>query len=39
VYENMYADLMAHGFTDYIQKPFRPEDLHRKLALFAKANA
>ncbi len=39
VYENMYADLIAHGFTDYIQKPFRPEDLHRKLALFAKANA
>jgi signal transduction histidine kinase/CheY-like chemotaxis protein len=39
VYENMYADLMSHGFSDYIQKPFRPEDLHRKLALFAKANA
>jgi signal transduction histidine kinase/CheY-like chemotaxis protein len=39
VYENMYTDLIAHGFSDYIQKPFRPEDLHRKLTLFAKANA
>ncbi len=39
VYENMHTDLIAHGFSDYIQKPFRPEDLHRKLALFAKANA
>jgi K+-sensing histidine kinase KdpD/CheY-like chemotaxis protein len=39
VYENMYADLMAHGFSDYIQKPFRPQELHQKLALFAKAAA
>jgi K+-sensing histidine kinase KdpD/CheY-like chemotaxis protein len=36
VYDNMQADLMNHGFTDYIQKPFRPEDLHRKLSLYAK---
>jgi signal transduction histidine kinase len=39
VYENMYVDLIAHGFSDYIQKPFRPEDLHRKLALFANTNS
>jgi K+-sensing histidine kinase KdpD/CheY-like chemotaxis protein len=37
VYDNMQADLLSHGFTDYIQKPFRPEDLHRKLSLYAKA--
>jgi signal transduction histidine kinase/CheY-like chemotaxis protein len=36
VYDNMQADLMSHGFTDYIQKPFRPEDLHRKLSQYAK---
>jgi signal transduction histidine kinase/CheY-like chemotaxis protein len=37
VYDNMQADLISHGFTDYIQKPFRPEDLHKKLSLYAKA--
>ncbi len=31
VYEDMIADLHQKGFTDYIQKPFRPEELHRKL--------
>jgi K+-sensing histidine kinase KdpD/CheY-like chemotaxis protein len=36
VYDNMYEDLANKGFTDYIQKPFRPEDLHRKLAQYAK---
>ncbi len=36
VYDNMYEDLASKGFTDYIQKPFRPEDLHRKLAQYAK---
>ncbi len=34
VYDNMHADLISKGFTDYIQKPFRPEDLHRKLAKY-----
>ncbi len=35
VYDNMYEDLTSKGFTDYIQKPFRPEDLHRKLAHYS----
>jgi signal transduction histidine kinase/CheY-like chemotaxis protein len=35
VYDNMHADLVSKGFTDYIQKPFRPEDLHRKLSQYA----
>jgi signal transduction histidine kinase/CheY-like chemotaxis protein len=39
VYDNMQADLIAHGFTDYIQKPFRPEDMHRKLSLYNKVEA
>ncbi|TAH04088.1 MAG: response regulator [Sphingobacteriales bacterium] len=34
LFENMQAHLINKGFTDYIQKPFRPEDLHRKLAVF-----
>jgi signal transduction histidine kinase/CheY-like chemotaxis protein len=35
VYDHMQSDLINKGFTDYIQKPFRPQDLHRKLALHA----
>ena len=31
VYDNMQADLLAKGFTDFIHKPFRPEDLHSKI--------
>jgi CheY-like chemotaxis protein len=31
----MQNDLMNKGFTDYVQKPFRPDDLHRKLAMYA----
>jgi PAS domain S-box-containing protein len=31
VYEDMHTDLLHKGFTDYIHKPFRPEDLHRKI--------
>jgi CheY-like chemotaxis protein len=27
----MHTDLLHKGFTDYIHKPFRPEDLHRKI--------
>jgi PAS domain S-box-containing protein len=34
VYDNMQADLLEKGFTDYIQKPFRPDDLHRKLSKY-----
>jgi signal transduction histidine kinase/CheY-like chemotaxis protein len=35
VYDDMQTDLILKGFTDYIQKPFRPEDLHRKLSQYA----
>ena len=31
VYDNMQADLMNKGFTEFIPKPFRPEDLHKKI--------
>jgi CheY-like chemotaxis protein len=31
VYDNMYEDLRAKGFNDFIRKPFRPEDLHQKI--------
>jgi CheY-like chemotaxis protein len=31
VYDDMYADLLKKGFTDFIPKPFRPEDLHKKI--------
>jgi CheY-like chemotaxis protein len=31
VYENMAEDLKSKGFTDFITKPFRPEDLHKKI--------
>jgi signal transduction histidine kinase/CheY-like chemotaxis protein len=37
VYDDMQTDLISKGFTDYIQKPFRPEDLHRKLSMYAPA--
>jgi signal transduction histidine kinase len=32
VYDNMLADLLSKGFDDFIPKPFRPEDLHDKIA-------
>lgn len=31
VYEDMHNDLLHKGFTDFIPKPFRPEELHRKI--------
>jgi PAS domain S-box-containing protein len=31
VYENMQTDLLSKGFSDFIHKPFRPEDLHQKI--------
>jgi signal transduction histidine kinase/ActR/RegA family two-component response regulator len=38
VYENMQIDLKEKGFTDFIQKPFRPDELHKKISacVFAK---
>jgi len=34
VFENMREKLTARGFNDYIRKPFKPEDLHFRLAKF-----
>jgi CheY-like chemotaxis protein len=34
VFENMREKLTDCGFNDYIRKPFKPEDLHFKLAKF-----
>jgi PAS domain S-box-containing protein len=31
VYDDMQADLLKKGFTEFIPKPFRPEDLHKKI--------
>jgi CheY-like chemotaxis protein len=36
VYENMREDLKQKGFTDFIHKPFRPDDLHSKIAEYSK---
>jgi CheY-like chemotaxis protein/two-component sensor histidine kinase len=36
MYDNMHNDLLSHGFTDYLQKPFKPEDLHGKIAQYIK---
>src|ERR1700709_1056829 len=31
VYENMYDDLQAHGFNGFLHKPFRPDDMHKRI--------
>jgi signal transduction histidine kinase/CheY-like chemotaxis protein len=31
-YENMGQELLGIGFTDYLLKPFKPEDLYNKIA-------
>jgi signal transduction histidine kinase/CheY-like chemotaxis protein len=36
VYDNMHDDLGNKGFSDYIQKPFKPEQLQQKLHQYAK---
>ncbi len=32
VYDDMQADLLQKGFTDFVHKPFRPGELHAKIA-------
>lgn len=34
VFDNINQHLLQKGFTGYLQKPFRPEDLHRKIAKY-----
>ncbi|HUR09998.1 MAG TPA: ATP-binding protein [Flavitalea sp.] len=36
VFPNMLEQLKAKGFSDFMQKPFRPEDLHKKIALYCE---
>ena len=31
VYDNMYEDLEKHGFNGWLHKPFRPDEMHRKI--------
>ncbi|PWU01713.1 MAG: hypothetical protein C5B52_06740 [Bacteroidetes bacterium] len=33
-YENMREDLLQKGFTDFVPKPFRPEELHKKIVQY-----
>lgn len=30
-YENIREDLLSKGFNDYVPKPFKPEELHKKI--------
>jgi signal transduction histidine kinase/CheY-like chemotaxis protein len=36
VFDNMKESLMESGFNDYIQKPFKPQDLQAKLVAFSE---
>jgi signal transduction histidine kinase len=36
VLPDMKEHLVGKGFNDFLQKPFRPEDLHRKIELYCK---
>jgi len=33
-YDNMQNDLIARGFSDYLHKPFKPDDLYLKLSKY-----
>jgi signal transduction histidine kinase/ActR/RegA family two-component response regulator len=35
VFEDMKNRLIANGFNDYLNKPFRPEELHAKIAQYS----
>ena len=35
VLPNMKEHLADKGFNDFLPKPFRPEDLHKKIALYS----
>jgi signal transduction histidine kinase/ActR/RegA family two-component response regulator len=39
IYENMKTDLLNIGFTDYLLKPFMPEDLYRKIVMARKSSS
>ena len=35
-YENIKEDLLSKGFNDYVPKPFKPEELHKKIMQFTE---
>lgn len=35
-YENIREDLLSKGFNDYIPKPFKPEELHKKIQRYTE---
>lgn len=37
-YENIRQDLLDKGFNDYVPKPFKPEELHKKIQQYAAAS-
>ena len=37
VFENMKYRLLSNGFNDYVNKPFRPEELHAKIAQYTSS--
>ena len=39
VFEDMRNKLIHYGFNDYLNKPFRPEELHSKIAEFTLTSA
>lgn len=39
VYENMETDLLQKGFTGFIRKPFRPQELYDQLSLHLPVSA
>ena len=39
VYDNMREDLLSKGFTEFVPKPFRPEDLHNKIGMCLSGKA
>ena len=39
VYEDMRADLIRKGFMEVVPKPFRPEELHKKISMLIKNTA
>lgn len=34
-YENIKEDLLSKGFNDYVPKPFKPEELHKKISYYS----
>ena len=37
VYDNIHTDLLQKGFSDFLHKPFKPDDLHAKISTWITA--